>query len=189
MTTSATAKVYAAVLRDIGKSKGSLDLLAEELTTFNGIVRDEKDFAVFLAMPGIDKERKKDFIRKVCAAHVGDDFINFLSVLVDNDRLGDLEEIENAFSVMIDEERNALRVTVSSSSPLDKELKVMVAESLSKKYKKQIILDEGIDPSLLGGIILKVGDTVIDGSLAKRLRTIHERLQQCSIEGDAVYEN
>lgn len=189
MTTSTTAKVYAAVLRDIGKAKGSLEALSGELSAFNAIVRDEKDFGIFLTMPGIGRDRKKEFIRKVCSSEMSGDFVNFLLVLTDNDRIGDCIEIENELTDLMYEEKNALRVKVVSSTPLDPETRVKVTKSLSGKYGKEIILEEGVDPSLLGGIILKVGDTVIDGSLSRRLLAVKDRLQQCSIEGEAVYEN
>ncbi len=189
MTTSTTAKVYAAVLRDIGKAKGTLDSLSDELTAFNAIVRDDKDFSVFLTMPGIGRDRKKDFIQKVCSSQMSSDFINFLFVLMDNDRIGDSEEIENELTDLMYEERNALRVKVTSSVPLDADIRGKVSRALSGKYGKEIILEEKVDPSLLGGILLKVGDTVIDGSLSRRLLSIKDKLQQCSLEGEAVYEN
>ena len=188
MTTSSTANVYATVLRDIGKTKGTLDLLLEECVAFNSIVRDESDFAVFLSMPGIDGEKKKSFICSVLGKRFSDDFVNFLCLIIDNERQGDLPGIEFILSALIDEEKNSLRVLVTSGSPLG-DLKNKISGALASKYGKEIILEERVDSSLLGGMVLKIGDTVIDGSLSKRLRVIHERLQQCSIEGDAVYEN
>lgn len=176
------------MLRDIGKSKGTIDLLLEECVAFNSIVRDEHDFSVFLSMPGIDGETKKSFIRSALEKRFSDDFVNFLCLIIDNERQSELPEIEFVLSALIDEEKNSLRVTVTSGAPLG-DLKKKISDALAAKYGKEIILEERVDSSLLGGMVLKIGDTVIDGSLSKRLRIIHERLQQCSIEGEAVYEN
>jgi F-type H+-transporting ATPase subunit delta len=189
VTTNATAKVYAAVLKDIGIAKGKLDLFAEELAAFNEIVRGEENLSVFLSMPDIDKERKKNFIQKTCGGKMSEEFVYFLCVLIDNDRQGELASIESILSSMIDEEKNAVRVNVVSSAEIDSVLREKIIGTLGRKYGKEIVLHEEINPSILGGIIIKVGDTVIDGSLAKRLVAINERLHQCSIEGDAVYEN
>lgn len=189
MITSVTAKTYAAVLRDIGLSRGTLDALDEELTSFNTIVRDEKDFALFLTMHGISKDSKKKLIIKALEGKMSEDFVSFICVLIDNDRQGEIAEIEFEFLAMLDEVKNSIRVNVTTSGVLDASIRDKVLKILSAKYGKNVIIEESIDPGLIGGIIVRAGDTLIDGSVATRLRKIKERLLLTRIKGEAVYEN
>jgi F-type H+-transporting ATPase subunit delta len=187
--TSVTAKTYAAVLRDIGSSRGTLDTFAEELSSFNGIVRDEKEFAVFLTVPGIDKESKKKLVIDAFSGKMSGDFISFVCVLIDKGRQDELEAIESEFLAMLDEVKNSIRVNVATSTPLDPATRDKVVKTLSAKYGKNIIIEESVDPGLIGGIVVRAGDTYIDGSVATRLRKIKERLLLTRIKGEAVYEN
>jgi F-type H+-transporting ATPase subunit delta len=184
-----TAKTYAAVLRDIGVSRGVLDILSEELSSFNQIVRDEKEFAVFLTIPGIDKESKKKLIIKALEGKMSGEFVSFVCVLIDKGRQDEFEAIEFEFLAMLDEVKNSIRVKVTTSSALDSAIRDKVIRILSAKYGKDVIVEESIDPGLIGGMIVRAGDTLIDGSVATRLRKIKERLLLTRIKGEAVYEN
>jgi F-type H+-transporting ATPase subunit delta len=189
VSASTTAKTYAGVLLDIGREKNTLDVFLEELAAFSDIIYTEEQFRTFLSMPGIGKAEKKAFLNKTLSGNISGDFMSFLCVLVDNDRQSEIRDIESAYRVLLDEEKKSARVTVVTSVPIDDALRSRISLEMGKRYDRKIILEERIDPSILGGVILKSGDTVIDGSVLTRLRAIKEKLLLSNIRGEAVYED
>lgn len=183
------SNTYALVLNDLGVDKGDLDELAADLAAFNEIVSNEPDFSVFLSVPGIDKETKKRFLSKVLTGKTSTRFLDFLDVLVDNGRIEESFQIEKSLLDIIDDEKKRIRVTVTTQSPLRDSERENLIKVLTKKFGKQAILEEVTDSSILGGVIIKAGDTVIDGSLASRIRFIQSKLQSTQIKGESVYEN
>jgi F-type H+-transporting ATPase subunit delta len=186
---SATAKTYAGVLCDIGREKGLLDSFASEFAAFNSLVAAENDFRVFLNLPSVGAQEKKRFIQKVFAKEMSNEFVDFLCVIAENGRLGELVEIEKVFSTMLDDEKKSLRVSMTTGAPIDDALRAKTVQLLSKKFGKSIILEENVDSSIIGGMVIRAGDTVIDGSVATRLRLMKEKLLLSTIKGDAVYED
>ena len=183
------ARVYASSLVELGQDKKILSDIEEELKFIAGMMIDNKDFRHFLVSPGITKDSKKDFIEKIFKGKLSDYMVNFLKVLIDNDRQSAIVEINEALAGFIDDVNNRQRVTIVTSVDLDSTLKSKLAAKLKDIFKKEIIIKEEIDPSILGGIIIKVGDTVIDGSLAKDLRNIKNNLLNSKVRSEAAYED
>jgi F-type H+-transporting ATPase subunit delta len=189
VSVSVTARTYASVLLDIGREKGLLDVFSEELAAFNECVRSENDFSVFLELPGVDLEKKKHFIEKVFSGKTSSEFIDFICVLIDNGRNNELEQIEEAYSELMDDEKKSIRVNMTTGVAIDQTVRDSAAAMLSKKFGKNVILEERVDPSIIGGIVLRAGDTIIDGSVSTRIRKLKEKLLLTTIKGEAVYED
>ena len=189
MAANDIARVYASSLVDIGQEKKILPDIEEEIKFIAGIMTDNKDFRHFLTSPGITKDAKKDFIEKIFKGKLSEPIVNFLKVLIDNDRQSAIVEINDALAGLIDDVNNRQRVTIITSFDLDSTLKNKLAAKLKDVFKKEIILKEEIDPGILGGIIIRVGDTVIDGSLAKDLRNIKNDLLNSKVRSDVAYED
>lgn len=183
------ARVYASSLVEIGTEKKILPDLEEEIKFIAGIIVDDKNFRHFLTSPGITKDAKKEFIDKIFKGKLSENIVNFVKVLIDNDRQSAIVEIYETFTELIDEVNNRQRVTIITSVGLDSTLKSKLAAKLKDVIKKEIIFKEEIDPSILGGIIIKVGDTIIDGSLAKDLRNIKNNLLNSKVRSEAAYED
>ncbi|HPU90164.1 MAG TPA: ATP synthase F1 subunit delta, partial [Spirochaetota bacterium] len=109
--------------------------------------------------------------------------------LVDNGRQALLKSINEAFVELLDVVNNRQRVTVISSMKLGKDVLDKVQASLSEKLKKNIILDDAVDESILGGIILRMGDIILDGSMANDLKNIRHNLLNSKVRGDRAYED
>jgi F-type H+-transporting ATPase subunit delta len=186
---SATAKTYAGVLCDLGREKGLLDSFAAEILAVNSLVASEKDFSIFLNLPSVGAQEKKRFIQKVFSQAMTPEFVDFLCVLADNGRITELEEIEKVFSALIDDEKKSIRVSMTTSMSLDDALRAKTVQMLSKKFGKSVILEEKVDSSIIGGMVIRAGDTVIDGSVATRIRRMKEKLLLSTIKGEAVYED
>ena len=103
MAVNDIARVYAASLVEIGQEKGTLSLLEEEIEFVSGLIVDDKEFRQFLTSPSFSKDRKHEFVQKVFQGNLSEDFINFLNVLIDNDRQSSLSDINDAIKAMIDD--------------------------------------------------------------------------------------
>ena len=189
MAVNDIARVYAASLVEIGQEKGILSQFEEETEFVSGLIVDDNDFRQFMISPSFSKDRKKEFVEKVFSKNLSDDFINFLNILIDNDRQSALPDINDAIKELIDEANDRLRVTVISPDGCDKDTLDTIHSELKNKYNKEIILNEKVDKSILGGIIIKINDLVIDGSLIKDLKNINKNLLNSKVRSEVAYED
>ncbi|MCX7680325.1 MAG: F0F1 ATP synthase subunit delta, partial [Spirochaetes bacterium] len=110
-------------------------------------------------------------------------------VLIDNGRQQDIPDINIAFSELLDIVNNRQKITLISSIKLDKDIINRIKKSLEDRFNKNIIVEEVIDPTILGGIIVQVDDLIIDASLKNDLLNLREKLLQSKIRGEVAYED
>jgi F-type H+-transporting ATPase subunit delta len=115
--------------------------------------------------------------------------VNLLKLLIDNGRQTSIADIYEAFVEYNDNAHNRQRITVISQSSLDSSLLDKIKSEVGKKFGKEIIITEQVDASILGGIIIKIGDIVIDGSLAKGLKNIRSNLLNSKVRSELAYED
>jgi len=184
------ARVYATSLVEIGQEKNILPQIEEDLELVSSLAADGDDEMMhFLNAPGISKEDKKKFINNVFSGKVSDYVLNFLGVLVENGRQSVIGDVSQAVNDLVDIINNIQRVTVVSQSKLDGPVLEKIVTGLKEIYKKDIVVTEEVDVSILGGIIVKVGDFVIDGSLAKDLNNIKSNLLNSKVRSEVAYED
>lgn len=189
MAVNEVARVYAGALLEIGKENNILQQIEEELGALGQLLREDAEFRVYCKTPGISKESKKSFVDKVFQGKFSDVIVNFLKVLVDNGRLTDLDSIHQTFLEFLDVESRRLRVLITGSSKLDEAMVAKIKAALTAKYKKDIIIEEKVDSSILGGVVIKIGDLIIDGSLVKDLNNIRRNLLSSKVRSEAAYED
>jgi F-type H+-transporting ATPase subunit delta len=183
------AKVYANSIFDIAKEKNILPQIEEELKVVSDILKEEDNFRNYLNSPGIDIDSKKGFVDKVFAGKISEYIVNLLKLLIDNGRQSVVSEIYKAFVELNDIANNRQRITVITQSNLDSSLLDKIKADVGVKFGKEIILTEQVDESILGGIIIKIGDLVIDGSLAKGLKNIRRNLLNSKVRSEMAYED
>jgi len=183
------ARVYASALIEIGQEQNILSDIEEEVKFLADQITESNEIRQFFDSPGIPRDAKKNFVEKVFKGKLSDYSVNFLKVLIDNDRQSCIIDINQAFIELMDEVLNRQRITVISSVPLDSSLKVKLTAKIKDIIRKDVLLTEVIDPGILGGIIIKIGDRVIDGSLKKDLRNIKNNLLTTKVRSEAVYED
>jgi F-type H+-transporting ATPase subunit delta len=183
------ARVYATSLVEFGQQKNALPEIEEGIRFLADLVTENKELRLFLVAPEIAKESKKEFIEKVFKGNISDYLINFLKVLLDNDRQSCLVDIQEALAALLDQVNNRQKVTIVTSVGLDDAMKNKMTARLTDVFKKEIIVKEEINASILGGIIIKVGDTVIDGSLLKDLKNIKNNLLNSKVRSEVAYED
>jgi len=183
------ARVYATSLLEIGQDKNVLAQLEEELGFVSSLLKEDNEFSNYLTSPGFTKESKKEFISKVFSGKLSDYIINFLYVLIEHGRQSVIPDINTAFNGLLDEANNRMRVDVVSTVKLESATLDKIMGELKKKYNKDIIVSEKIDEKILGGIIIEIGDLVIDGSLANNLKKIKYNLLNSKVRSDMAYED
>jgi F-type H+-transporting ATPase subunit delta len=183
------ARVYASSLVEVAQKKDNLSLVEEELEFIYELFSHDADFNNFITNPGVSREKKNGLIKNVFQGRISQETENFLYLLVENDRQVFLSEIYQSFSELMDDINGRLRVVVTSSITLNDTMRTNIVKELQGTYKKEIILEEKVDESILGGIIIKIGDLLIDGSLAKDLKNIRTKLISSTVRSEATYEN
>ena len=182
-------RAYAGALFDIGIEKGKIDQIEEELNLITEIVIENRDFQLFLNAPSITKAFKKEFIEKIFSSIFSETIMSFLCVLIDKERQSRISEINESLIELIDSENNRQRVEIVSSVRLDKDILEKIENILCKKLNKNIIITEIIDTSILGGVIIKIGDLIYDGSIIKDLQKMRRNLLIRKVRSELCYED
>jgi F-type H+-transporting ATPase subunit delta len=125
-----------------------------------------------LGNPGVSGEDLAQFVMGVTGPALDEHGQNFFRTLAENHRLGYLPEISTLFDKYKDEAESVVDVTVTSAAPIDAAQQAALAKALERKLKRSVRLHCETDPTLIGGAVLRAGDTVIDGSLLSRLKRI-----------------
>ncbi len=189
MAVNDVALVYADSLFDIAKDNNSLDDTEWELKVLAEVIAEDRDFRDYLNTPGISKESKKELVGKIFAGKLSEITMNFLQLLIDKGRQSFLGAIYESFVELNDIAKNRQRVTVVTQSGLDDSLREKIKSEIGKKNGKEIILKEEVDETILGGIKIKIGDFVIDGSLSKGLENIRRNLLKSKVRSEVAYED
>ena len=175
---SIVATRYAKALLDVlYPSKADAGL--EQLRTFSKVLSEQPDARLVFENPTVSTERRKDLLQKIGDA-IGLDkpVCNFLSLLIERNRLSVLAEVLNAYQTQLDEKQNIVRAHVASAMPLDAAQQTQVAARLEKLTGKKVRMDVSVDPSLIGGFVAQVGSTIYDGSVRQQLHAFKSNLTQ-----------
>ncbi len=125
-----------------------------------------------LASPRISQEQKENMLDRIFSGRIDSRLLNFLKILCRRGRISSLRAIQMTATVMREEQLGKQRITVTSAQPLSDEQRTQIANRLRDAYGIDAILIEKIDAALLGGIILRIGDQVLDGSVQGKMKSI-----------------
>lgn len=157
---------YALALYQLASEQNKVDEIISQFKQVCDLLDENKKLKEIIEHPQISSKEKKDIIKKVFNDNIDKDLLGFLDLLIDKDRIEGLRaKFEQVEEVML-EKSNKIKATVKSCIKLSDEQRKLLIEKLENKYKKTIILEETIDTSIIGGIYLKIGNDVIDGTLA-----------------------
>jgi F-type H+-transporting ATPase subunit delta len=166
---------YAEALLDLAERHEGIDVYQESIQSVTRLLDEDPSFRLFLETPRIDAEDKKAVVKKAFAS-LPVPFVNFLLVTIDKRRQRLLSSIGRSFSDLVDARRNRAHVDVTVARNITEETKDRVAEKLSALLGKTAILHVRVNPEILGGIVVRSGDTIYDGSLRRRLDRMRRRL-------------
>ena len=171
------ARPYANAVFDLAKRDGTLDRWSRSLGLLDATTRAEQ-VAVMLDSPDMPASAKAFRLADILGDELDDRVKKFLQALADNDRLNLLGEIREQFETLRAEEERSLDVEVISAYALDDAQTARLETALKDKFDKDISIESRVDQSLIGGVVIRAGDVVIDGSVSGRLRKLAERLVQ-----------
>jgi F-type H+-transporting ATPase subunit delta len=178
---AAVASRYARALVDVALAPAAAvgpDRVREDLRGFEQALAASPELSIVLASPGISRPRKRAVIgRLVQSLGLSDVSRNFLFVLVDHRRTADLSGILDAFEKLVDERLGTLQVEVASARGLDGQQQSALIQRLEMMTSKRIVLDLQIDSDLVGGLVVRLGSTVYDGSVRGQLETLGRQLR------------
>jgi F-type H+-transporting ATPase subunit delta len=175
--TQRVARVYAEALLGAATQQGKADEVLEEFETLVGpVFHADLNFEAFFASGAIGRDRKAQVIHSLFDGKASDVFINGLLVLNDHERLDLLRPIAQAYREMRDQRAGRMRVQVSSAIPLAEDQQEKLRQELRAAFDKEPILDVQVDPDLLGGMVVRVGDWLYDHSVRTQLESIRHQL-------------
>ena len=177
MIGSTIAKRYANAFFEIAEEERQLEKYYNELSGFSAIIDGNADLKEFLANPIFDQKEKKAVVESILAkTGVSGVTANFLKLLADKQRIVILKDIVESYHELMDEALKTVRVNVRTAFPLQSELVKKLQESLETQTGKQVQMTVSEDQSLLGGIVVRVGDTLYDNSIKTQLNNIRNLL-------------
>jgi len=172
------AKRYAAALLKATDAEGSTEETEQLLNSLKESYLGQKDFRALLGQPRIPRKVKKQLLHKVFDGRTPKTFTDFLDLLIDKNRQDILPDIADMFDTLADASRGVVRVTVRSWRPLSAAQQSGLQAKLERVSGKKVTIETQVDPSLKGGLLVLFGDTVIDGTVAHRLKAIGERFRE-----------
>ncbi|AQS03051.1 F0F1 ATP synthase subunit delta [Clostridium beijerinckii] len=167
-------KRYALALYEIAEKNNKVDEYLRDLTDICDIFDENKEFYEVINHPKINTAKKKQLFTDLFKGKIDEELLAFMMILIEKDRILQLREILDQMEKIDLERRNTIRGIVKTVVPLlDEELEQLKA-IFEKKYEKNIIFDTKIDKSLLGGVFVKVGNDIIDGTIKSKIDEMKE---------------
>jgi F-type H+-transporting ATPase subunit delta len=168
---------YAQALMDVGKEKNSVAEIALDMKTIDDALHEVHELKALLHTPVIRPDVKRKVLHSVFGPHVSKDVMFFIDLLVKKGR-GDLLDFSTReFLRLLDEETGTVQALITSARPLDENAKQQIVSKLEKISTKKVRASYATDPSLRGGFVAKVGDTLIDASLQHQLENLREEFK------------
>jgi F-type H+-transporting ATPase subunit delta len=171
------AEVYARALFEVAEEQDQLDPIHEQLGQFADALAANRDMAVFFFSPYFSTDEKKNALRRsIDGAEPA--FMNFLEALIERHRMPAIFRIRSRFEEMWDDAHKLLPVEVTSAVALDPETVESLGRRIGEQTGNEIELSSRVDPEILGGIVLRVGNFIMDASIRSRLEQLRREVAQ-----------
>lgn len=167
---------YAQALYDVAASKDKVEKYIEDLTSVVKVIDESADFQRVIKHPEISTKEKKKFFINLFKGRMDEDLLTFLLILVEKDRILFLKEKLAELKKIDLENRGTVIARVRTATPLKDYQKAALVEKLNAKYKKKIEIEETVDPDILGGILIRIDDDLIDGSVRSSLEELKQSM-------------
>jgi F-type H+-transporting ATPase subunit delta len=172
----AVTRRYGHALYEIAKAEGKIDLLLDQLRDVSNILTTNEEIKEFLKHPGIADYEKKKVLKSIFKDKVDPDIDKLISILIDHERLGRIRTIYYDYKYLVYKGKGIKIAYVTTAVKMTEEESERLREKLSDNYSKKIEIQNIVDPDILGGVYLRVGDKVIDGTIRGRLQDMRKKL-------------
>jgi F-type H+-transporting ATPase subunit delta len=169
------AQVYARSLFEVAQEQDKLDEIREQVGEFADVLEDNHEFAVFFFSPYFSTEEKKEGLDT--AIQDADPIVrNFLALLIENHRMPALFRVRRELDRLWQEENQLLPVQITSAVELDESVTERIGEEIGRQTGRKVELTSTVDPDVLGGIVLRVGNSILDASVRTRLERLRKQV-------------
>ena len=171
------AQVYARSLFQVAREQNKLDLLREQLGQLADAISSNRELQTFFFSPYVSTEEKQSALERVLD---GADpvFVNFLKLLIENHRMPVIFRIRAQYERMWEEENRTLPVEITSAVELDKATTDSVGQAIGERTGRKVMLATRVDADILGGIVVRVGNSILDASIRNRLEQLRRHVAQ-----------
>jgi F-type H+-transporting ATPase subunit delta len=171
------ARVYARSLFEIALKQGKLDELREQVAQFADALNEHRELAVFFFSPYFSSQEKQDALGRVLDG-ADESLINFLELLIENHRMPVIFRIRQEYERLWDEENTTLPVEITSAIELDQATTESLGRAIGERAGRKVTLAARVDPDILGGIVVRVGNSILDASIRNRLEQLRRHVAQ-----------
>ena len=183
------AQAYASALLGVGIERKEAELYRDQLEAFSMIVEEDKQIQIFLESPKIRRSDKKAAIEKALSGQVCEPVLNLIRILIDRGRQGLIDDITHAYQGRMDAMAGRVNATITSATRLSSGIREALVGAITKKLNREVVSTERVDPDLLAGLTVQIGDLVVDGSLRTQLGKIRQEMSQTRFGKDLIDEN
>jgi F-type H+-transporting ATPase subunit delta len=171
------ARVYGRSLFEASREQGKLDELREQLGAFVDALNAQHDLQVFFFSPYFSTAEKQEALERVV---VGADVLlmNFLKLLIENHRMPVVFRVRREYERLWEEENRMLPVEITSAIPLDQATTTSLGDSIGERTGRSVALAARVEPDILGGIVVRVGNSILDASIRNRLEQLRKQVAQ-----------
>jgi F-type H+-transporting ATPase subunit delta len=173
------AEVYSRALFEAARDNDVLDRIHEELAEVDDALRDDENLRLFFFSPYFNSEEKKEAIAKVVDG-ADERLVNFLELLAERHRMPLLSRIRRQFDARWAEDQQLLPVSVTSAVELDDSLVKDIGKRIQDQTGRTVELSSNVDPDVLGGLVVRVGNMVLDASVRNRLEQIRKQVAKAA---------
>jgi F-type H+-transporting ATPase subunit delta len=173
------AQVYSRSLFEVAKEDGNLDRIRDELAAFADALAQNRELSIFFFSPYFSTEEKEDGLRRT-VVDADPTLVNFLQLLIENHRLPLIHRIRRQFEVLWDRENRRLPVEVTSAVELDRSVIEALEAGILEQTGQNVELESHVDPDILGGIVLRVGNSILDASVRHRLEQLRKEVARAA---------
>ncbi len=171
------ARVYARSLFEIAREHGLLEELREQLGQFADALTEHSELRVFFFSPYFSSKEKQDALGRLLSG-ADERFVNFLELLIENHRMPVIFRARREYERLWEQENHVLPVEITSAIELDKATAASVGERIGANTGHKVMLSTRVDPDILGGIVVRVGNAILDASIRNRLERLRKQVAQ-----------
>ncbi len=169
------AEVYARSLFEVAREQGKLDAVREQLGEFADALDAERELAVFFFSPYFSTQEKADGLERVLV-DADETVVNFLRLLIERHRMPAVFRVRRRLDALWERENKVLPVQITSATQLDEETVKRIGDRIGEETGQRIELTAQVEPAILGGIVLRVGNQILDASIRARLDRLRRQV-------------
>jgi F-type H+-transporting ATPase subunit delta len=173
------AQVYARSLFEVAEEAGKLDDVREQLGEIAGAIADDRDLQIFFFSPYLSTQEKTEGLDKAVTG-AEPIVINFLKLLIEKHRMPALMRIRRVYDSLWEDYNKLLPVQITSAVELDERVVKHIGDQISEQTGRKVELSAAVQPDILGGIIVRVGNQVLDASIRRRLELLRKQIARAA---------